>query len=62
MVAHVFKRSAYDSYVHIKFVDGSPSTDGDFEFMTRVPYFGVVGSLMYVMVCSRSDLSFAMSQ
>jgi hypothetical protein len=29
--------------------------------MSRVPYSSVVGSLMYVMVCSRPDLSYAMS-
>jgi hypothetical protein len=29
--------------------------------MTRVPYSSVVGSLMYAMVCSRPDLSHAMS-
>jgi hypothetical protein len=27
--------------------------------MSRVPYFSVVGSLMYVMVCSHPDLSHA---
>jgi hypothetical protein len=39
----------------------SPSTDSDFEYMSKVPYSSVVGSLMYVMVCSRPDLSYAMS-
>ena len=34
-----------------------PSTDQDIEYMSRVPYSSVVGSLMYVMVCSRPDLS-----
>jgi len=29
--------------------------------MSRVPHSSVVGSLMYVMVCSRPDLSYAMS-
>jgi hypothetical protein len=29
--------------------------------MSKVPYSSVVGSLMYVMVCSRPDLSYAMS-
>ena len=27
--------------------------------MSRVPYSSVVGSLMYVMVCSRPDLAYA---
>ena len=35
--------------------------DEDFEYMSRVPYSSVVGSLIYVMVCSRPDLSYAMS-
>jgi len=38
-----------------------PSTDQDIEYMSRVPYSSVVGSLMYAMVCSRPDLSYAMS-
>ncbi|WVZ86726.1 hypothetical protein U9M48_033465 [Paspalum notatum var. saurae] len=29
--------------------------------MSRVPYYSVVGSLMYAMVCSRPDLSHALS-
>ena len=29
--------------------------------MSKFPYSSVVGSLMYVMVCSRPDLSYAMS-
>lgn len=38
-----------------------PSTDEEVEYMSRVPYASAVGSLMYAMVCSRSDLSYAMS-
>jgi hypothetical protein len=38
-----------------------PSTDSEFEYMSKVPYSSVVGSLMYDMVCSRPDLSYAMS-
>jgi hypothetical protein len=38
-----------------------PSTDEYFEYMSRVPYSSAVGSLMYAMVCSRPDLSYAMS-
>ena len=38
-----------------------PSSDEDIEYMSRVPYSSVVGSLMYAMVCSRPDLSYAMS-
>jgi hypothetical protein len=29
--------------------------------MSKVPYSSTVGSLIYAMVCSRSDLSHAMS-
>ena len=38
-----------------------PSTDENFEYMSRFPYSSAVGSLMYAMVCSRPDLSYAMS-
>jgi ATP-binding cassette subfamily B (MDR/TAP) protein 1 len=34
-------------------------SEHDIEYMSRVPYFSVVGSLMYVMVCSHPDLSHA---
>jgi ATP-binding cassette subfamily B (MDR/TAP) protein 1 len=38
-----------------------PSSEDDIKYMSRVPHFSVVGSLMYAMVCSRPDLSYAMS-
>jgi hypothetical protein len=38
-----------------------PSTDAEIEYMLRVSYSSIVGSLMYVMVCSRPDLSYVMS-
>ena len=38
-----------------------PSTDSDFDYMSKVPYSSAVSSLMYAMVCSRPDLSYAMS-
>jgi hypothetical protein len=38
-----------------------PTSKDDIEYMLRVPYSSVVGSLMYIMVCSRPDLSHAMS-
>jgi hypothetical protein len=37
------------------------SSDEDIEYMSKVPYCSVIDSLMYVMVCSRPDLSYAMS-
>jgi ATP-binding cassette subfamily B (MDR/TAP) protein 1 len=39
----------------------SPVSDEDIEYMSRVLYSSDVGSLMYVMVCSRPNLSYAMS-
>jgi ATP-binding cassette subfamily B (MDR/TAP) protein 1 len=33
----------------------------DIEYISRVPYSSAVGSLMYAIVCSRPDLSHAMS-
>jgi ATP-binding cassette subfamily B (MDR/TAP) protein 1 len=37
-----------------------PSIDQEIEYMLRVSYSSVVGSLMYAMVCSRPDLLYAM--
>ncbi|PHT93290.1 hypothetical protein T459_01172 [Capsicum annuum] len=34
----------------------SPKTDDERDYMSRVPYSSVVGSLMYMMVCSRPEL------
>ena len=39
----------------------SPTTVEECEYMTRVPYTSAVGSLMYAMVCTRPDLSQAIS-
>jgi hypothetical protein len=38
-----------------------PTKDEDLKYMSKVPYSSVVGSLMYVMVCSHPDLSYYMS-
>jgi hypothetical protein len=38
-----------------------PVTDEDVEYMSRVTYSSDVGSLIYAMVCSHPDLSYAMS-
>jgi ATP-binding cassette subfamily B (MDR/TAP) protein 1 len=38
-----------------------PFTDEDIDYMSRVPYSSVIGSLMYVMVCSHPDLVYVMS-
>ena len=39
----------------------SPTTIEEHEYMTRVPYASAIGSLMYAMVCTKSDLSQAVS-
>ena len=39
-----------------------PQSPEEEEEMSRVPYDSVVGSLMYVMVCSRPDLAYAVVQ
>jgi hypothetical protein len=47
---------------HFKLSDAQfPTKDKDLKYMSKVPYSGVVGSLMYVMVCSRPNLSYALS-
>ncbi|KAG8479138.1 hypothetical protein CXB51_029778 [Gossypium anomalum] len=39
----------------------SPQSDNEIEYMSHVPYSSAVGSLMYAIVCSRPDLSYAVS-
>ena len=39
----------------------SPSTNTEQEYMLQVPYSNAVGSLMYAMVCTRPDISQAVS-
>ncbi|GKC53169.1 retrotransposon protein, putative, ty1-copia subclass [Tanacetum coccineum] len=38
-----------------------PVRDGDVERMSKVPYENVVGSLMYLMVCTTLDIAYAVS-
>ena len=40
----------------------SPQTEVEAQEMERVPYASSVESLMYVMVCCRSDITHAVSQ
>ena len=42
-------------------ISSCPQSEEDIEKMSHVPYSSVVGSLMYVMVCTRLDLSHAVS-
>jgi hypothetical protein len=37
-----------------------PKTKEEIEYMSRVPYSSIVGSLMYAMVCTRPDIAHAM--
>lgn len=39
----------------------SPQTNDEIDQMSKFPYSSVFGSLMYAMVCSRPDLSHALS-
>ncbi|KAG8502968.1 hypothetical protein CXB51_000803 [Gossypium anomalum] len=39
----------------------SPQSGDEIEYMPHVPYSSAVGSLMYAIVCSRPDLSYAVS-
>ncbi|XP_070019638.1 secreted RxLR effector protein 161-like [Nicotiana sylvestris] len=49
-------------YVKTAFLhDMSPKIDEEMEQMSSVPYSSVVGSIMYDMVCTRPDISHAIS-
>ena len=39
----------------------SPKTQEDIEYMAKMPYSSAVGSLMYAMICTRPDISQAIS-
>ena len=39
-----------------------PQSDEEVDYMSRVPYSSVVGSLMYDMVCSCPDLAYAINR
>ena len=38
-----------------------PQSDDEIEYMTRVPYSSAIGSFIYATVCTRPNLSHAMS-
>src|SRR3954470_12107876 len=42
-------------------IDQYPSTDVERAYMNSIPYANIVGSLMYVMVCTRPNIAYAIS-
>lgn len=42
---------------HLKLASMSPRNDEESRYMAQIPYVSVVSSLMYTMVCTRSDIS-----
>ena len=38
-----------------------PQTDAELNSMREVPYASAIGSIMYAMICTRPDVSFALS-
>ena len=38
-----------------------PSTSAELDSMSRVPYASAIGSIMYAMICTRPDVSYALS-
>ena len=38
-----------------------PSTTDERERMSRIPYASAIGSIMYAMICTRPDVSYALS-
>src|ERR1051325_1407121 len=43
-------------------IDQCPSTEVERAYMNSIPYANVVGSLIYAMVCTRSDIAYAISK
>ena len=38
-----------------------PTSDLDVALMSRIPYASAIGSIMYAMICTRPDVSYALS-
>ena len=38
-----------------------PSTQDERDRMTKIPYASAIGSIMYAMICTRPDVSYALS-
>ena len=49
--------------VHGKYLSKSmcPKTQEEREHMSKIPYASAIGSIMYVMLCIRPDVSYALS-
>jgi hypothetical protein len=62
-VMHNFKKLVSTAFVvHFRLSTGlSPQSEEEEQFMLRVLYSSVVGSIMYAIVCSRLDISQAIS-
>jgi hypothetical protein len=59
---HRSKAAATPLAAHFKLsADLSPKTDSERKYMERIQYSSAVGSLMYLMVCTRPDLAQAVS-
>lgn len=42
-------------------LDQAPKTDQERKEMSAIPYANIVGSIMYIMICTRPDVSHAIS-
>ena len=56
-------KKGFNPMVHGKHLSKSmcPRTQEERERMSRIPYASAIGSIMYVMLCTRPDVSFAVS-
>ena len=39
-----------------------PSTTDERDRMSKIPYASAIGSIMYAMICTRPDVSYALSE
>ncbi|KAK8663681.1 hypothetical protein V6N13_083488 [Hibiscus sabdariffa] len=56
-----FIRNEDEPCVYKKFSEMCPSTPQERERMSQIPYASAIGSIMYAMICTRPDLSYALS-